>query len=205
MCLLDNNYSKYFAKFFLSYLDNNFLCDKLSNLGFDNFIGTDVDSTFKFINKLTVGYDYDLMGKIIDICKKKDYISFIKEILNSHEHYNRIVDKIKGLEIDRSISLINGCLFVVEDLDMFIKSLSVLSISANGGPQSKIAETSALNNFLDCLDIDFRRALYNHNKHHVDVGNIDKRLALPWGKFSYRNIHMKIGSVRYYSTKKKRC
>ncbi len=45
----------------------------------------------------------------------------------------------------------------------------------------------------------FRNSLYNHHRYHIKNGNISKRFKLSKRKFSFNNIHMNIGNVRWYS------
>ena len=116
---------------------------------------------------------------------------------------NVILNKINNIEGDNSIKVINSCLFVVKDLDLFIKNLTDKGLSVNCGPQPLRGQFNSINNFLTCLDMDFIKCLYNHNGYHVRAGNIDKKYYLSKDKFSFKNIHMRLGSVHYYSTRVK--
>ena len=51
---------------------------------------------------------------------------------------------------------------------------------------------------LSLIDWDFRDSLYNHNEYHT-LHN-DKSLFIPKSKFTYQNIHMRLGGVRYHTT-----
>jgi hypothetical protein len=55
---------------------------------------------------------------------------------------------------------------------------------------------------LNCIDIDFRNSLYNHNLHHYQKGTIDKDTFLTKDKFSFNRIHKGLGTVRWYTTKR---
>ena len=48
--------------------------------------------------------------------------------------------------------------------------------------------------------MDYRKSLYNHNYFHTSRG-INNRYFLGRDKFSFNNIHMNLGNVRYYSFK----
>lgn len=52
------------------------------------------------------------------------------------------------------------------------------------------------------FDFDFRNSLFHHHKHHYGLGNTS--INIPKGKFSFRNIHKNIGSVRWYTTRSSR-
>jgi len=42
-----------------------------------------------------------------------------------------------------------------------------------------------------------------HNQYHVNMGNIPRNSLIGRSKFSYQNIHLNIGNVRWYSTSNK--
>jgi hypothetical protein len=44
-------------------------------------------------------------------------------------------------------------------------------------------------------------SLNRHNQYHVDTGNIPKNSLIGRSIFSYQNIHLNIGNVRWYSSK----
>ena len=122
------------------------------------------------------------------------------EIFNSINSYEKLFYNFKDIEIDKPFNIINGCLFVVKDLNQFIHNLTGKGLSVNCGPQSQRGQVNSITNFLSCLDQDFRRVLYNHNNYHVRLGHIDRKYLLTRDKFSFKNIHQNIGCVHYYST-----
>jgi DNA-directed RNA polymerase len=168
-----------------------------------DYLATDLHSTLNLINKLYYTVDYNSMFNIISLACKKDYMGFVKEILGSIKDYDILSNKISNFELDKSINMINPCLFVVKDLDKFISNLTDKGLKVNCGPQPLRGKMNSINNFLNCLDTDYRKALYNHNSYHVRTGNIDSKFLLHRSKFSFRNIHMNIGNVHYYSTNSK--
>lgn len=172
----------------------------LASVGKSEYLATDLKSTLNLINKLTYLADYDLMSKLIDLANKKNYLEFIKEILNSVDNAEMLIGKLSSIENVRSINIINSCLFVVKDIDKFINNLRDKGLSANCGPQPLRGQVNSISNFLSCLDMDFRKGLYNHNRFHVMNGNIDRKFLLTRNKFSFVNIHMNTGNVHYYST-----
>jgi hypothetical protein len=40
-----------------------------------------------------------------------------------------------------------------------------------------------------------------HNQYHVNMGRIPKNSLIGRSKFSYQNIHLNIGNVRWFSSK----
>jgi hypothetical protein len=70
------------------------------------------------------------------------------------------------------VSILNSCLFVVNDLNKFLGDIRKKGYNINGGPQRCRSEINSLKSFLSNLDIDFRESLYNHNNYHVYKGTI---------------------------------
>lgn len=201
-CILDHNMGGLTAE--LGKLDlnryNRQLNEILSVLGENPFWATNWESIFRIINKLTYLADYNLMFKLIDLANNKDYKGFAKEILNPIKNYDKLFNSLKDLEVEKPFNIINGCVFVVNDLNLFINNLTDKGLLVNCGPQAQRGQVNSITNFLTCIDQDFRRVLYNHNNYHVRVGNIDKNYILTRDKFSFKNIHINIGRVHYYST-----
>jgi len=132
---------------------------------------------------------------LIDLAVKRDYLGFLNVIYNNT--FNDMFKQIIHDDPLGKVSIVNSCLFVVNDLNKFLGDIRKKGYSINGGPQRCRSEINSLKSFLSSLDIDFRESLYNHNNYHVDKGTIRESEWLPKEKFSYRNIHMNIGNVRW--------
>lgn len=181
-------------------------CEDLINLN-DHVIDLDryritYIEVFRLINKLVMHADICTMSQLVDIALKKDYKSFAWKILGSSlNNYN----KNKVFSINRDIerlSIINGCVFIVKDLEKFILSVRDNNYNLNAGPQPLRGQVNSINNFLSMLDMEYRKSLYNHNNYHSNSGYSGAyTLKLSRDKFSFNNIHMNIGGVRWYSTK----
>ncbi len=50
--------------------------------------------------------------------------------------------------------------------------------------------------------MDFRDSVQNHNDYHAKSLNLDIKFKLPKSKFSFHNIHLNIGNVRQYFSKR---
>jgi hypothetical protein len=72
----------------------------------------------------------------------------------------------------------------------------------NPGPQKWRGQSDSLSYIIDSIDGDFRRSMNRHNQYHVNMGTIPRNSLIGRSKFSYQNIHLNIGNVRRYSTKK---
>ena len=104
-----------------------------------------------------------------------------------------------------SPNIINGILFVVEDLDYFIKSVANKGFVVNQGPNSFRGQINSMSSFLGNLDVDYRSSLFNHYTYHISKGQIHSSLydyKLKRQHFSFTNIHQNIGNTRWYSTKR---
>lgn len=201
-CLFDSSFDTLSVN--IGKLDLNKLNPQLNELfrviGDSTYLATDWESTFRFINKLTYLCDYNLMFKLIDLALKKDYKNFAMEIFKSLDNYEKLFNSLNDIEVEKSFNIINGCLFVVKDLNLFIDNLRAKGLLVNCGPQAQRGQVNSITNFLTCIDQDFRKVLYNHNNYHVSTGNIDRKYLLTRDKFSFKNIHLNIGRVYYYST-----
>ena len=189
-------------KLVVSFLDPT-LKDLLVMLNTSELFAADISYILYLINRLIYVGDGKDMFNIISSASKKDYVGFIKEILGTIPNHDLLMNKVLHGKIklkSKSISMINSCLFLVHDLDKFIKGLKDKGLQVNCGPQSQRGENNSIINFLNCLDTDFRFALYNHHKHHTLNRNPKVKYLLDLNKFSFRNVHMNIGNVRYYST-----
>lgn len=77
----------------------------------------------------------------------------------------------------------------------------------NKGPQKLRGNTSYISYILSCIDRGFRISMYNHNRIYLErsIHNIEIRNTryIPKSCFSYKNIHMNLGKIRFYSTTNK--
>ncbi len=154
---------------------------------------------FALINKLIYSTDVGSMALLTDLALKRDYKGFTSKILSSVNNYNTLVKYLNSDIVD-SVSIINGCLYMVKDLENFILNVRNYRYNINTGPQAVRGHINSINNSLSMLDMEYRKSLYNHNNYHISSGIIDNRLRLNRDKFSFNNIHMNIGGVRWYST-----
>jgi hypothetical protein len=129
--------------------------------------------------------DVNKMSNLIDLIYRKLYLSFMDETLQGFESY-KIFNKNLKEDGEDDCNFIKDCLFLVEDIEPLIKSLKEKGYSVNPNKNGQINSASSL---LSCTDIDFRDALYNHNCLHED--------RFFEGKFSYKNIHERLGRGIY--------
>ena len=156
---------------------------------------------FKIIDRLILQVNIDSMSYLTSLALNKEYKVFVKEVLSTLDDCHGLVkhldDNIKPL------SIINGCLFVVQDIKKFVESIRNYNYNINTGPQSHRGQVNSINNSLSILDMEYRKSLYNHNNYHVIKGNIASVFKLNRDKFSFNNIHMNLGGIKWYSTSTK--
>jgi hypothetical protein len=89
---------------------------------------------------------------------------------------------------------------VVKDKETLLKNISDKGYNINQGSQQWRGQINSINSFLNYLDTDYRKSLYNHSKLHYTKGNIDKSWndeILTKEHFSFRNIHQNMGNVKW--------
>lgn len=167
------------------------------SLGLDssNSITTNL---INLINNLTyVTFNMDEVINIINLSVNKDYKNYIQTILNPF-----VKDKffhLDDIDNNQDINLLNSKLFIVNDINAFRKEAKKNGYDISEGPQKWRGQINSMSELLSSIDTDYRNSLYYHNNFHVRFGQVDIKYALPKSKFSFRNIHMNLGNVRWYS------
>lgn len=154
----------------------------------------------KLINKLMYLSNYETMSQLLRYGYNNEYSNFISKIVSSIPDFD-IEYRLKRTRWEIPISLINSCVFVVNDINLFLASVKDKDLNINQGPSGWRGQVSSMQNILCNLDTEYRNQLYQSNLHDVQSYNLDKRFLLPRSKFSFNNIHMNLGSVRWHSTK----
>ena len=160
-------------------------------------------NVINFIYLLTSITDYNKMSLLLGMAYRKSYIEFIQEILaliklplpTAVKSESEIARKI-------NINIIDNCLFVVKDLNLFLETVRetnkhfVLSVES----KNIRGQVNSINNFLSLLDMDFRDSLFNHYICHKNLWRWGGHADLTRPQFSFKNIHMRLGNIKYYST-----
>lgn len=153
---------------------------------------------FGMTNHLSFVGDNETILLLIDLAMKKKSLEFLNKIFNDKYKsiFSKYFENFNSLDKVQTVNIINGMLFVTDNLGQFLQNVRNKGYEINTGPKKFSSQVNSLNNYLMCLDTDFRESLYNHNRHHVyKKGTIDKAYFLSRDIFSYRNIHMNIGSA----------
>ncbi len=72
----------------------------------------------------------------------------------------------------------------------------------NQGPQPRRGQSDSLSNTIHAIDSYFRKSMNRHDQYHVNMHNIPRNFLIGRSKFSYQNIHLNLGNVRWYSTRR---
>lgn len=184
-------------------LNNKVLLSILEDLHVNNdFKGLDAEILIRLIIKLNYICTIEEMSVIFDLANRKEYSKFIFTILKGCEiNYAKINESVSSGSYDNIVlNLINCCLFVVEDLQGCINKFKSTGYVINEGPKPWRGQVNSISNLLCCMDNDYRSSLYNHHNYHIEKGMLDRKFELNKSHFSFRNIHMNLGNIRWYST-----
>ena len=154
----------------------------------------------EFSNNLIYVSNYENMTNLLDTSFNKDCYEYSKIIYN-----NICSDKLnnKNFIFNDDILLtnpFNKLLFVVQDKESLIKSISDKGYTISQGSKQWRGQINSINSFLNYLDTDYRKSLYNHSKLHYSKGNLDsswKDDILTKEHFTFRNIHQNLGNIRW--------
>ena len=140
------------------------------------------------------------MTNLLDTSINKNYYKYSK-ILYNDICPNKFIN-LKNI-INKDVELtnpFNKLLFVVQDKEALLKNISDKGYNINQGPQQWRGQINSMNSFLNYLDIDYRKSLYNHSKLHYSKGNLDnswKDETLTKKHFTFRNINQILGNIKW--------
>lgn len=83
---------------------------------------------------------------------------------------------------------------IVEDLKLFVNSIEKKGFQINAGHQKWRGQVSYISNKSSCLDSYFINSLYNNLVYHSGL-----IIAIPKARFSFKNIHMNLGNIKWFS------
>jgi hypothetical protein len=105
-----------------------------SEYDFDSY-----EDLFLLINTLTYLGDYDIIADMIDLAVKRNHKDFSKIIFENNSPYkvfNRTLNtNNSNLSLKGNLNITNGCVFIVQDLNMFVYKLKNKGYVVNAGPQ----------------------------------------------------------------------
>jgi len=140
------------------------------------------------------------MTNLLDTSINKNYYEYSK-ILYNDICPNKFIN-LKNI-INKDVELtnpFNKLLFVVQDKEALLKNISDKGYNINQRPQQWRGQINSMNSFLNYLDIDYRKSLYNHSKLHYSKDNLDnswKDETLTKKHFTFRNINQILGNIKW--------
>lgn len=156
----------------------------------------------ELITKLIYVNDIKKMCNIIEYGYNKDFKNYYKLIYNmTNEEFETMNISI----INPNYSILNSSVFIINDLERFIKVLKGFNFNVNQGPQKWRGQINSTSSFLSIVDMDYRESLFNHYVHHNSKLGFDKyKYSLERKHFSFNNIHGNLGNIRWFSTTSRR-
>lgn len=160
----------------------------------------DLKNLVEFSSSLIYISDYEKMTDLLDTSFNKNYYEYSKIIYN-----NICSDKFinNNFILNNNVELtnpFNKLLFVVQDKEALIKNISDKGYVISQGSKQWRGQINSINSFLNYLDTDYRKSLYNHSMFHYNKGNLDnswKDETLTKEHFTFRNIHQNLGNIRW--------
>jgi hypothetical protein len=166
----------------------------------DEKSGLNLKDLVEFSSRLIYISNYEKMTCLLDNSFNKNYYEYSKIIYDTlcpEKFANKKIFLNNDIELTNPF---NKLLFVVQDKETLLKNISDKGYIVNQGPQQWRGQINSINSFLNYLDVDYRKSLYNHSQLHYSKGNIDKSWKgelLTKEHFTFRNIHQRMGNIKW--------
>jgi len=160
----------------------------------------DLKNLVEFSSSLIYAGNSEKMTSLLDNSFNKNYYEYTKIVYDSicsSKFTNKKIILNNDVELTNPF---NKLLFVVKDKETLLKNISDKGYTISQGSQQWRGQINSINSFLNYLDVDYRKSLYNHSKLHYSKGNIDnswKDETLTKEHFTFRNIHQRMGNVKW--------
>ena len=153
---------------------------------------------FDLLKKFVIVHDSEKISCLIDLALKCEYEQFFTlafpKAFSYLDHSDLNADTITNLNV------LNDCLFVVKDLDKFIKILrSSLQLNVNEGPQAWRGQINTMQQFLSLFDCDYRDSLLHQIAYYLDRYYLDddRKIEKLKKHYTFENVHIKWGNVKW--------
>ena len=160
----------------------------------------DIKFLVEFSRSLTYVSGYEKMTCLLDTSFTKNYYDYSKIIYDTicpDKFTNKKIYFNKDVELTNPF---NNLLFVVKDKETLLKNIYDKGYIISQGSKQWRGQINSMNSFLNYLDTDYRKSLYNHSELHYSKDNLDKTWkdeTLTKEHFSFRNIHQNIGNIKW--------
>jgi hypothetical protein len=199
---------RYSEEFLLQRIKDISECFKLKGVNRDSrsIYPRNIIDLFKILLKgCPIFLNKDNIAKFIELSAQRNIFDIMVSIIKMYNFYGKneqnglilAKEKLDKMQSD-NYNLLGRLIFVTEDLDSLINKLKgSFDGSVNQGPQKWRGQSDSLSNTINSIDSDFRKSMNCHNQYHVNMGNIPRKSLIGRSKFSYQNIHLNLGNVRY--------
>lgn len=161
------------------------------------------------VNGEVLTYNSNNIANLLNILKKdqNDEVKIIKT-LNSDLDLNVLSSYYKERPKTHTIfNYLSRFVFLVSDLKAFLNVIKLNNnIEVNQGPQKIRGNSNLMSYTLFHIDNGFRSSMYNHNEMYSRRDTHSQSLYnnyIAKSCFSYKNVHINLGNVKWYSTSNK--
>lgn len=133
----------------------------------------DIKNLVELSSSLIYASNCEKMTSLLDNSFSKNYYEYSKIIFDTicfDKFINKKIFLNKDVELTNPF---NKLLFVVKDKEALLKSISDKGYIISQGSKQWRGQINSINSFLNYLDTDYRKSLYNHSKLHYSKGNLD--------------------------------
>lgn len=166
-----------------------------------------ITDLFKFLLKgCPIILSTKALYRFFFVCVNRD----IKDILYILSNFNPIFKDDKHDEISKFLiyrfnyvnfvnyNFLGRIIFITTNLNNLVNLLSSCCKGGiNQGPQKWRGQSNSLSNTIESIDNDIRISMNNHHQYHFNKGNVPNNKFIGKSKFSYQNIHINLGYVRW--------
>ena len=152
---------------------------------------------FDLTKKHAIMFPSETIYCLIDLALKREYKQF----------FNIVYPGLPDLPYNEAnpitnLDLFKDCLFVVSDLDKFIKIINnerSTDLQVNQGSKTWRGQINSIQQFLTLFDCDYRNSLWDQINFHKYRGtSVDvRKIEVSMKNYSFQNIHMKRGNVKW--------
>jgi len=159
----------------------------------------DFKSVVEFVNQLLHINNYDNLSLLLDLAFNKKYFDFC-DLFYSPSYNKNLKSSLIHFDSSIPINLLDNMVFVIDNKELFIDAIRKKGYNVNEGAQQWRGHINSISSFISYLDTDYRNSLYNHYIYHLNNKTLPdyvKHFPLNKKHFYFRNIHHKLGNIRW--------
>ena len=191
-------------------LDGIYLSDENALHNIHNIkVSEKIDSVlylYTWLLYINYGCSMEDIANLVKLDLSRNYYDILSIIIRALDKINPDLDlSIKKDFNEKAETLFNpmdNCLIICSDLQQLLVELKKKNVSIDQGPKGVRGFISRMDSHLCTLDTDIRNTMFYHHRHHYYKQTFIKVFDLiPRHKFSFKNIHMGMGNVRWFSSR----